>query len=116
MSLHLSPLEGAKILNWSLLDSNEGIPPAKITWKGRDVYFINFTTAKKEYQWKDIQFLVDIETPFMWNRQYMMDVGFSAHFLHDDKTHIEEFNRLVDSFPSWTNVQHWTAFYEGHQF
>lgn len=116
MSLHVSPLEGAAIVGWSFLSSAEGIPKAKLKWKGRDMYFINFTTAKKNHQWKDIRFWIDIEVPFMWNKQYTMDIGFSAHFLNYYDSHTEEFKTLVNNFPSWTNVQHWTACYEGYQY
>lgn len=116
MYLHLSPLENARVVKWNLLDASEGIPPAKIKWNGRDMYYIAITTAKREYQNEEIRFFVDIETPYLWNKQYVMDIGFGAHFINYYDTHTADFKKFVNGFPDFTNVQNWTAIYEGYQF
>lgn len=119
MYLHLSPLEGAEVTNWDLLPDTEPeglVPPAKIKWNNRDMYFITFTTAKREFQNKPIRFFVEIRTPYLWNKQYVMDIGFGAHFINYYDTHTEAFKTFVNSFPAFTNVQNWTALYEGYQF
>lgn len=116
MYLHLSPLEGAKVIRWDLLPEEEGIPPAKIEWAGRDLYFIAITTAKRELQNREQRFYVDIQTPHLWNKQYVMDIGFGAHFINQYTTHTDAFKQFVGAFPAFTNVQNWTALYEGYQF
>lgn len=116
MSLHVSPLLGAKIIRWSLLTPENEIPPAKITWHGRAIYFINFTKGKYDLNSKPNQFNLDIETLPLWNRSYTMDIGFVAHYIDYTYTHTDEFKNLVNSFPKWTNVQNWTSLYESYQF
>uniref|UniRef100_A0A336MWH6 CSON005916 protein n=1 Tax=Culicoides sonorensis TaxID=179676 RepID=A0A336MWH6_CULSO len=116
MSIHLAPVQGTKVLKWSLLTPQDEIPPAKIKWHGRDLYFINFTVGKRTLQWKTIEFYIDIEGGPAWKRPYMMDIGFVAQYINYYDSHTEEFKNLVNSFPKWTNVQHWTSLYEGYQF
>ncbi|XP_063703868.1 endoplasmic reticulum metallopeptidase 1-like [Culicoides brevitarsis] len=113
MSIHLSPVKKAKIQKISLL--KEELPPAKIKWHGRDMYFINFTVGKRDLQWKSIEFTVEVEAKDV-NRPFLLDMGFVAQFINEYETHTKEFQDLVSNFPKWTNVQHWTSIYEGYQF
>lgn len=114
MSIHLSPVKGAKMTRCTLLDDD--LPPAKIKWHGRDVYFINFTVGKRSLQWNNIEFTVEIESSLKVNRPYLMDIGFVAQFINNYKTHTDQFKNFVNSFPKWTNVQNWTSIYQGYQF
>lgn len=116
MYLHLSPLEGAKVVNWDLLSEADGVPQTNIKWNDRDVYFVIMTTAKREFQNKEMRFFVDIETLPLWNKQYVMDIGFGVHFINYYDFHTAEFRKLIDGFPAWTNVQNWQTLYEGYQF
>lgn len=115
MSIHLSPIKGARMTRCTLLTPEDEIPPAKIKWHGRDVYFINFTVGKRNLHWKKIEFTVEIEGKFV-NRPYIMDIGFVAQYINYYDSHTEEFKNLVKGFPSWTNVQYWSSLYEGYQY
>lgn len=116
MSIHLSPIKGAKLTRCTLLSPDDDIPPAKIKWHGRDVYFINFTVGKRNLHWKNIEFTIEIEANADMNRPYMMDIGFVAQYINYYDSHTEQFKNLVNSFPKWTNVQHWSSLYEGYQY
>lgn len=94
----------------------EKLPPAKIKWHGRDVYFINFTVGKRSLQYRNIEFDVEIEETSSVIKPYLMDIGFVAQYINYYETHTDQFKDFVNKFPPWTNVQHWTSIYEGYQF
>lgn len=110
--IHISPLSGVKIAEWSF---NEIVPQTG-TWNGRQWTVVNYVHGISDWEFKDLDFWMIIETPERWTEPYTFDIAHAALFVHNEETKTKEFIDFTDSFPEWTNVQNWTASFIGYQY
>lgn len=120
MSLHISPLPGVKLVNWSFaLDDNES--PAvkdeyKVKWNNRDVYFVNYVHGTLDNNFKDYAFYLEFEVAADFDEVYTFDIALAAHFIHQDDTLSANFKKFIAKFPGWTNVQYWSNYLVSYQY
>lgn len=111
MSLHISPLAGAKVVKWSFTpDMKENY---HFQWNDRDVYFINYVRGLSTLPY---EFFVEIKKPLNWTQPYTFDIALAAQFIHQPATHTKEFERFLESFPKWTTLQYFTSHYASYQY
>jgi len=112
MQLQMSPLMGAKLVDWSFVDSTE----ATYIWKNRDYFYIGYHHGLNQHYYEDFDFYLTIERPLNWTESFSFDIALGANFIHIDGTETSQFIEFVESFPSWTNVQHWSSYYTAYQY
>lgn len=112
MNIQISPLEGVQVVSWSFFDQ----VVAAGTWNNRPVYFINYIHGHPENFWKNYDFDVTIRRPPSWSASYSFDIALSAMYIEDEEYKTAEFREFTQSFPTWTNVQNWTASYTSYQY
>lgn len=114
MNLQVSPQNGAELVEWSF---NDELVVSHI-WNNRKVYFINYIHGVNDFYYTDYEFSLTFQVEVGWNQPYVFDIAHSAMFIHDEEhenTKTPEFVEFLDSFPRWTNVQNWTAYYAAYQ-
>lgn len=117
MNLQITPMPGVELVRWTFNDNLL----ISDTWNGRNVYFVNFIHGVNYFYYKDYEFSLTVELAQLAtvNLSYLFDIAHSAMFIHDEeheKTKTLAFDAFLDSFPRWTNVQNWTAYYASYEF
>lgn len=112
MNIQIVPLADAELVAWSF--NNDLIPLTH--WKGRDVYSLSYVHGVNDFFNKNYDFSLTFETPMSWSESYTFEITLSAHYHHANQTITKEFNEFVKSFPKWTTLQSWAAYYGAYQF
>uniref|UniRef100_A0A336LFA8 FXNA-like protease n=1 Tax=Culicoides sonorensis TaxID=179676 RepID=A0A336LFA8_CULSO len=113
MSVVISPLKGAKIINWSF---TETMSKYSKLWNNREVYYINYVHGVDSNNMKPYEFTFVVETDENFGLQYSFEIALVAHYIHKDETLTTQFKDFIKSFPKWTNVQHWTSLYLSYEY
>ncbi|XP_075216314.1 endoplasmic reticulum metallopeptidase 1-like [Lycorma delicatula] len=109
MTLVVSPAEGVKLVNWSLVQSK---PLAGPKWNHRDTYFVYYSCASEPEPWV---FWIDFQVPSE-QAGSLVDVGLSGHFLHGALQTSVRLRRFLSQYPPWTVTSGWTATYKSYIF
>lgn len=115
MNLQISPQEGVELVEWSF--NNELL--VSTTWNNRTIYFVNYIHGINEFYYQNYEFSLTFDLINDWNQLYFFEIAHSSMFIHDEeheRTKTKDFVEFLDSFPKWTNVQNWTAYYASYRF
>jgi hypothetical protein len=102
----LSPGPNYKLVKWSLTDE---IPPAKVLWKDRPTYFIYHARGIKM---EVLEFTCDfdrITAQTSANSSEVLDITYSAFYIHGEDMKTADFDSFQRKFPDWTYVKGWTS-------
>lgn len=105
MGVLISPVIGVEIDNWSL--PTDG-PLAGPVWNGRNTYFVYYAYGLEP---KPFVFSIDFKVPKN-HKGPIIDLAVNSHYLFGPGKVTKELKQLVNQFPSWTAVTHWTASYD----
>lgn len=113
MSVQISPMIGAKMVSWTFTKTMA--KPSKM-WNDREVYFINYVHGVATNTMKEYHFKLGFEVGENVTLPYTFEIALAAHFVHQKETLTTQYKDFIESFPKWTNVQHWTSLYLSYQY
>ncbi|XP_058463453.1 endoplasmic reticulum metallopeptidase 1-like [Malaya genurostris] len=96
-AIFVGPKPGVKLIAWSL--QNVIAPP--VTFNGQQGYFVYITHGIQSGPWN---ITMDFETHDSNYKGPLADFGVVTKFWEYHEHHTDEFKRLLEKFPPWTNV------------
>lgn len=106
MLVYLSPKDGAKIVNISLVTK---VPESVPVWNNRPVYLIIYVYGVEA---KPLTFQFDVEIPSNWNATTTVDIAVVGWYVHKRDLKTPSFQKFLDQFPDWADAQGWLGAFE----